>query len=118
MAQRKSEDRGVPDGGVMSVQPAGGGRGKGVAVDQPAWQLRLAIATAEDPAGSARKGARDRSRAGRAGVPKAVVTAEKSAPGRMEEVAWRLDLAMKKAGPRRSGCLSAPGAPRWPAFAR
>jgi RNA-directed DNA polymerase len=96
MAQQKSEDCVVPDGGVMPVQPADGGRGKAVPVDQLAWQLRLPIATAEDPAGSARKAARDRSRAGRAGVPKAIVTEEKSAPARIEEVAWRLDLAMKK----------------------
>jgi hypothetical protein len=96
MAQQKSEDRVVPDGGVMPAQPADGGQGKAVPVDQEAWQLRLPIATAEDPAGSARKAARDRSRAGRAGVPTAVVTEEKSAPARMEEVAARLDLAMKK----------------------
>jgi RNA-directed DNA polymerase len=96
MAQQKSEDRVVPDGGVMPVQPADGGRGKAVPVDQEAWQLQLPIATAEDPRGSARKAARDRSRAGRAGVPKAVVTEEKSAPARMEEVAAGLELAMKK----------------------
>jgi hypothetical protein len=78
MAQQKSEDRVVPDGGVMPVQPAGGGQGKAVSVDQEAWQLQLPIATAEDPAGSAREAARDRSRAGRAGVPKAIVTERKS----------------------------------------
>jgi hypothetical protein len=96
MAQQKSEDRVVPDGGVMPAQPVVGGRGKAVPVDQVAWQLRLPIATAEDPEGSAREAARDRSRAGRAGVPKAIVTVEKSTPARMEEVAERLDLAMKK----------------------
>ena len=96
MAQQKSEDRGVPDGGVMPVQPAGGGQGKAVPVDQVAWRLQLPIATAEDPGGSARKAARDRSRAGRAGVPKAIVTEENSAPARMGEVAARVDLAMKK----------------------
>jgi RNA-directed DNA polymerase len=96
MAQQKSEDRVVPDGGVMPAQPAGCGQGKAVPVDQVAWQLQLPIATAEDPEGSARKAARDRSRAGRAGVPKAIVTEEKSTPARMEEVAERVDLAMKK----------------------
>jgi RNA-directed DNA polymerase len=98
MAQQKSEDRVVPDGGVMPAQPdvVGSGQGKAVPVDQVAWQLQLPIATAEDPEGSARKAARDRSRAGRAGVPKAIVIEEKSAPARMEEVAERVDLAMKK----------------------
>jgi RNA-directed DNA polymerase len=96
MARQKSEDRVVPDRGVMPAQPAGGGQGKAVSVDQTAWQLQLPIATAEDPAGSAREVVRDRSRAGRAGVPKAIVTAKKCAPARMTEVAERLDLAMKK----------------------
>src|SRR3954469_16469373 len=75
MTQQKSEDRVVPDGGVMPVQPAGGvmpvqpaggGQGKSVPVEQTAGRLRLPIATAEDPAGSARKGTRDRSRTARA----------------------------------------------------
>ena len=95
MAQQKSEDRVVPDSGVMPVQPARG-QGKAVPVEQTARQLQLPIATAEDPAGSACKAARDRSRAGRAGVPKAIVTAEKSTPARMEEVTERLDSAMLK----------------------
>ena len=100
MAQQKSEDRVVPDGGVMPAQPdvVGGGQGKAVPVEQTAGQLELAIATAEDPAGSARKAARDRSRAGRARVPKAIVT-EKTSPlamMMMEEVVERLDSAMRK----------------------
>jgi group II intron reverse transcriptase/maturase len=96
MAQQKSEDRVVPDGGVMPVQPAGGGQGKAVPVEQTAAQLLLPIATAEDPAGSAREAARDRSRAGRAGVPKAIVTMENTPLAVMEEVVERLDSAMKK----------------------
>src|SRR4051795_284004 len=96
MAQQKSEDRVVPDGGVMPVQPAGGGQGKAVPVEQTAAQLRLPIATAEDPAGSAREAVRDRSRAGRAGVPKAIVTEESVPSAVMEEVVERLDSAMKK----------------------
>ncbi|MCA1697380.1 MAG: hypothetical protein LC790_00120 [Actinobacteria bacterium] len=96
MAQQKSEDRVVPDGGAMLAQPADGGQGKAVSVDQTAVQLQLPIATAEDPAGSAREAARDRSRAGRAGVPKAIVTEETSTPARMEEVVARVDSAMKK----------------------
>jgi hypothetical protein len=67
MAQQKSEDRVVPDGGVMPVQPVeDGGQGKAVPVEQTAAQLRLPIATAEDPHGSACEEVRDRSRAGRA----------------------------------------------------
>src|SRR4051794_15829334 len=98
MAQQKSEDRVVPDGGVMPAQPRGGAawQGKAVPVEQTAEQLRLAIATAEDPAGSAREVVRDRSRAGRAGVPKAIVTEEQVPSAVMEEVIERLDHAMKK----------------------
>jgi hypothetical protein len=84
MAQQKSEDRVVPDGGAMPVQPgavAGGGRGKAVPVEQTVVQLQLPIATAEDPQGSARKAARDRSRAGRTGVSKAIVTEENRPAG-------------------------------------
>src|SRR3954454_16682305 len=98
MAQQKSEDRVVPDGGGMAAQPRGGaaGQGKAVPVEQTVEQLRLAIATAEDPAGSAREVVRDRSRAGRAGVPKATVTEEKVPSAVMEEVIERLDRAMVK----------------------
>jgi RNA-directed DNA polymerase len=99
MAQQKSEDRVVPDGGVMPAQLDDrevGGQGKAVPVEQTAAQLRLPIATAEGPAGSAREVVRDRSRAGRAGVPKAIVTTENTPPAVMEEVVERLDSAMKK----------------------
>src|SRR3954470_4254268 len=99
MAQQKSEDRVIPDGGGMPVQPDGreaAGQGKAVPVEQTAAQLQLAIATAEDPAGSAREVVRDRSRAGRAGVPKAIVTTENAPLAVMEEVVERLDQAMVK----------------------
>jgi RNA-directed DNA polymerase len=120
MAQQKSEDRVVPDGGVMPAQPEG--RGKAVPVDQQAWQLQLPVATAEDPVGSAREAARDRSRAGRAGVPKAIVTEEKSTPARMEEVAERLDSAMlkvvaNKGAPGPDGMTVAGLRERWPSIA-
>ena len=95
MDQQQSEDRVVPDGGVTPVQPDFG-QGKAVPVEQTVVQLQLAIATAEDPAGSAREAVRDRSRAGRAGVPKAIVTEETGTPAVMEEVIARLDSAMKK----------------------
>jgi len=100
MAQQKSEDRVVPDGGVMPVQLSGGDaceQGKAVPVKQTAVQLQLPIATAEDPQGSARDAARDRSRAGRAGAPKAIVNKENGTLAMMEEVvADRLESAMKK----------------------
>ena len=54
MAQQKSEDRVVPEGGVMPVERAGsspGGQGKAIPVDETAVQLRLPIATAENPKG-------------------------------------------------------------------
>src|SRR5215207_10923895 len=89
MAQQKSEDRVVPDGGVMPVQPAGsslGGQGKAVPVEEAASQLRLPIATAEVPQGSLRA----------MGVPKAVVNAQSSAPAMMDEVVERLSSALLK----------------------
>jgi RNA-directed DNA polymerase len=96
MAQQKSEDRVLPDGGVMPAQPTGGGQGKAVPVEQTAGRLRLPIATAEDPDGSAREVARDRSRAGRARVPKAIVNFAEGPLATMEEVVERLDSATLK----------------------
>jgi hypothetical protein len=127
MAQQKSEDRVVPDGGVMPVQPDGreaGGQGKAVPVEQTAGQLLLPIATAGDPAGSARKAVRDRSRAGRAGVPKAIVTEEDGPLAMMmEEVVERLDSAMKKVvankgAPGPDGMTVGALRERWPAISR
>jgi RNA-directed DNA polymerase len=89
MAQQKSEDRVLPDGGVMPVQPAGsspGGQGKAVPVEEAALQLCLPIATAEVPRGSLRA----------MGVPKAVVNAQQSASAMMDEVVERLDSALLK----------------------
>ena len=94
MAQQKSEDRVVPDGGVMPAQPAvGGGQGKAVPVDQRSWQLGLPIATAEH-----RKRVPDRSGTDRevAVEPKAIVNVEQVTPTSMEEVAYRLTDAMLK----------------------
>src|SRR5215213_944442 len=98
MAQQKSEDRVVPDGGVMPVQPssAAEGQGKAVPVEQTAGRLWLPVATAEGPAGSAREAVRDRSRTGRAGVPKAIVNPKDGPLATMEEVIERLDQAMVK----------------------
>jgi RNA-directed DNA polymerase len=83
----------------MPAEPVGSsarGRGKAVPVEEEARQLRLPIATAEIPRGIARAAAPDRSGAGRAGVPQAVVNDEKSAPVTMEEVARRLTSALVK----------------------
>ncbi len=99
MAQQKSEDRVVPDGGVMPAQPAGssaGGQGKAVPVEKAVPQLSLPIATAENPKGATRAAASDRSEAGLAGAPKAIVNDKPSAPVTMEEVVERLTSAMKK----------------------
>ncbi len=89
MAQQKSEDRVVPDGGVMPAQPAGSsvcGQGKAVPVEEVALQLCLPIATAEVPQGSLRA----------MGVPKAVVNAQQGAPAMMGEVVERLGSALLK----------------------
>jgi retron-type reverse transcriptase len=91
MAQQKSEDRVVPDGGVMPVQPVSG-QGKAVPVDQLAGQLGLPIATAEH-----RDGVPDRSGTVQAAVePKAIVNVEQVTPVSMEEVAYRLTDALQK----------------------
>jgi RNA-directed DNA polymerase len=99
MAQQKSEDRVVLQGGVMPAEPVGSsacGRGKTVPVEEEAQQLRLPIATAEDSRESARVVASNLSGTGQAGVPQAVVKDEKSAPVTMEEVTKRLDSALAK----------------------
>jgi group II intron reverse transcriptase/maturase len=99
MAQQKSEDRVLLEGGVMPVERAGsspGGQGKAVPVDQTAWQLRLPIATADDPQGAKRRAASDLSGAREAMVPKAIVRAESVTPVTMEEVAYRLTAALVK----------------------
>jgi RNA-directed DNA polymerase len=105
MAQQKSEDRVVPEGGVMSAERAGsspGAQGKAVPVEETAVQLVLPIATAENPKEAARpKGAtrrrtRDRLGAIRAGAPKAIDKMSFAAPATMEEVAYRLTGALLK----------------------
>lgn len=92
MARQKSEDRVVPDGGVMPVQPVMDGRqGKAVSVDETAVQLSLPTATADD-----QRKALDRSGASRMVVPKAVVNAGTWTPVTVEEVAYRLTDALVK----------------------
>ena len=99
MAQQKSEDRVVLEGGVMPAERAGsspGGQGKAVPVEEMAVQLSLAIATAENPKGATRRRTRDRLGEIRAGAPKAIGEVESAAPATMEEVAKRLTSALLK----------------------
>ena len=99
MAQQKSEDRVVPEGGVMPVERAGsspGGQGKAVPVEETAVQLGLPIATAENPKGTTRRRTRDRLGEIRAGAPKAIDKTGTAAPATMEEVAYRLTDALLK----------------------
>ena len=99
MAQQKSEDRVVPEGGVMPAERAGsspGGQGKAVPVEETAVQLCLPIATAENPKGATRRRSRDRLGEIRAGAPKAIGKTGTAAPATMEEVAYRLTDALLK----------------------
>src|SRR6266699_2986931 len=72
MAQQKSEDRVVPEGGVTPVEPARSslrGKGKAVPVDETVLQLEPPIVTAETPRGAARPASSDLSEGrGLAGV--------------------------------------------------
>jgi RNA-directed DNA polymerase len=109
MAQQKSEDRVVAEGGVMPVERAGtstGGQAKAVPVEETVLQLCLPIATAENPRGATRRTTRDRLGAVRAGAPKAIVNAESAAPATIEEVASRLTSALLKVASKKG----APGA--------
>jgi RNA-directed DNA polymerase len=122
MAQQKSEDRVVPEGGVMPAERAGsspGGQGKAVPVEETAVQLCLPIATAENPQGATRRRTRDRLGALRAGAPKAIVNEETAAPATMEEVANRLTSALlrvasNKGAPGPDGQTIAALVEQWP----
>jgi RNA-directed DNA polymerase len=99
MAQQKSEDRVVPEGGVMPAERAGsspGGQGKAVPVEETAAQLCLPIATAENPRGATRRRSRDRLGEIRAGAPKAIDKTGPATPATIEEVAYRLTGALLK----------------------
>jgi RNA-directed DNA polymerase len=95
MAQQKSEDRVLLEGGVMPAEPAGssaGGQGKAVPVDEQAGQLCLPIATAEH-----RTRVPDRSGADRGSVwPKVIVNAQIDTSVTMEGVVSRLTAALLK----------------------
>jgi group II intron reverse transcriptase/maturase len=99
MAQQKSEDRVVPEGGVMPVEHVGsssGGQGKAVPVEETTLQLSLLVATAENPKGATRRKSRDRLGAIRAGAPKVTDMTGTAASVTMEEVASRLTDALLK----------------------
>jgi RNA-directed DNA polymerase len=92
MARQKSEDRVVPDGGVMPAQPGRDvGQGKAVPVDETVVQLSLTIATADD-----HLKAPARAGASRVVVPKAIVNAGTWTPVTVEEVVHRLTDALVK----------------------
>jgi RNA-directed DNA polymerase len=83
----------------MPAERAGsslGGQGKAIPVEETAVQLRLPIATAENPQGATRRKTRDRLGVLRAGAPKAIGNAGTAAPVTMEEVAKRLTDALLK----------------------
>ncbi len=127
MAQQKSEDRVVPDGGVIPAKPVGssaGGQGKAVPVDEAVSQPRLPIATAEAPGGGSRNRSPDRSggSAG-AGVPKAIGRERRCVPATMEEVVERLGSALlkvvsNKGAPGPDGMTVELLEERWPVVSR
>ena len=84
----------------MPAERAGsspGAQGKAIPVDQTAGQLRLPIATAENPEkGPLAKCPRTSSGTSEAGVPEAIVNAESVTPVTMEEVVSRLSAALLK----------------------
>ena len=101
MAQQKSEDRVVPEGGVMPVERVGsstGGQGKAVPVEETAVQLGLPIATAENLRGATRRRTRDRLGEIRAGAPKAIDKTGTAASATMEEVAYAIDGCVVEGG--------------------
>ena len=76
--------------------PGPGGQGKAIPVEQTAGQLRLLIATAENPKGAARRAPADRSAVVEVRVPEAIVNVENVTPVTMEEVVSRLSAALVK----------------------
>jgi group II intron reverse transcriptase/maturase len=88
----------------MPAERAGsspGRQGKAIPVEQTAGQLRLPIATAENPKGAARLAVSDRSgegegAPGKAGVPEAIANVESVTPVTMDEVVSRLTAALVK----------------------
>lgn len=104
MTHQQSEGRIVPEGGVTPAEPEGQsphGQGKAASVDQVAMQLELSLTTAENPPGQSPGGpahdkGRDLSGPSVAREPKVSANAEDCPPATMEEVASRLDDALRK----------------------
>jgi RNA-directed DNA polymerase len=83
----------------MPAERAGsspGGQGKAIPVDQTAGQIRLPIATAENPKGASRQVLVDQSAGREVRVPEAIVNVENVTPVTMEEVVSRLTAALVK----------------------
>ncbi len=99
MTHQKSEDRVVPQGGVMPAPSHGAesrGGGKAIPVDEHVMQLELPIATAADPQGASDSGTTDLSVRNLPMVPEAIVNAETGSRVTMEEVSRRLTNALSK----------------------
>src|SRR5664279_4675386 len=73
-----------------------GEQGKAIPVEETVVQLRLPIATAENPKGATRRRSRDRLGEIRAEAPKTIDKTGTAAPATMEEVAYRLTDALLK----------------------
>jgi RNA-directed DNA polymerase len=124
MAQQKSEGRVVLEGGVMPAERVGsspGGQGKAAPVEETVVQLRLPIATAENPRGATRRASspRDPMRGVRAGAPEAVGKVGTAPPATMEEVCKRLTdaltrVASNKGAPGPDGQTIEQLLERWP----
>lgn len=83
----------------MPAERAGsspGAQGKAIPVEQTAGQLRLPIATAENPRGAARRASADQSADREVRVPEAIGNVENVTPVTMEEVVSRLTAALVK----------------------
>lgn len=104
MTHQQSEGRVVGEGGVMPAEPLGSPnpprQPKAASVDQEVRQLELSLTPAENPEataeGPARSGGPDLSGSAAAGEPKVSANAEDCPPATMEEVASRLDQALRK----------------------
>src|SRR4051794_5773085 len=106
----------------MPAERAGsspGSQGKAIPVEQTAGQLRLPIATAENPKGAAHRASVDQFAVAKARVPEAIVNVESGTPVTMEEVVSRLSAALlkvvsKKGAPGPDGLTVGELLMRWP----
>ena len=104
MTRQKSEDRVVPEGGVMTAPTRGSvpdGGGKAIPVDLQVKQLELAFATAEHPQGPGVPMGGDASPLKALPGPKADANAEHDSPATIEEVVAHLSDALDKVAANR-----------------